>query len=322
MKRFVEGEERRQSLLLPDSLDHYVTEDNPVRVVEVFIDELDLGALGFEGMQPAATGRPAYRASTMLKIYLYGYLNRVQSSRRLDRAPHFRQGSTTTSGCAQAEATVFEEVAAKACVSKALMYKHFADRVDLLRASAAREYDILRGRGIDRPQRAGLSLQEAIRLGNVHAFQNLHDRGPLLRMIFSDPALAKRFGGQDREERGGMTRHYAWRIAPAYAVPEDLAFMVTLLTINAAFGAGRALKRYEVYPKEAADHGVKDHGTEPDHLPPRPSRPRHPRPAGKAERPEPRAAGRNGLGVQHSRRRSGMPRDRAFGRGAQLLRRP
>jgi transposase len=85
MKRFIEGEDRRQSLLLPDSLDDYVTEDNPVRVVEVFIDELDLGALGFEGMQPAATGRPAYHAATMLKIYLYGYLNRVQSSRRLER---------------------------------------------------------------------------------------------------------------------------------------------------------------------------------------------------------------------------------------------
>ena len=85
MGRFVEGEDRRQSLLLPQSLDDYVTEDNPVRVVEVFIDELDLGALGFEGVQPAATGRPAYHPSTLLKIYLYGYLNRVQSSRRLER---------------------------------------------------------------------------------------------------------------------------------------------------------------------------------------------------------------------------------------------
>lgn len=85
MKRFVEGEDRRQSLLLPDSLDDYVTEDNPVRVVDVFIAELDLSALGFEGMRPAVTGRPAYHPSTLLKIYLYGYLNRVQSSRRLER---------------------------------------------------------------------------------------------------------------------------------------------------------------------------------------------------------------------------------------------
>lgn len=85
MKRFVEGDDRRQSLLLPESLDDYVTEDNPVRVVEVFIDELDLGALGFAGVQPATTGRPAYHPATLLKIYLYGYLNRIQSSRRLER---------------------------------------------------------------------------------------------------------------------------------------------------------------------------------------------------------------------------------------------
>ena len=85
MKRFVEGEDRRQAYLLPESLDDYVSEDNPVRVVEVFIDELDLRALGFAGVQPAVTGRPAYHPSTMLKLYLYGYLNRLQSSRRLER---------------------------------------------------------------------------------------------------------------------------------------------------------------------------------------------------------------------------------------------
>src|SRR5271169_4730693 len=85
MGRFVEGEDRLQSLLLPETLDDYLTEDNPVRVVEVFIEELDLAALGFEGMAPAATGRPAYHPATLLKIYLYGYLNRVQSSRRLER---------------------------------------------------------------------------------------------------------------------------------------------------------------------------------------------------------------------------------------------
>ena len=85
MKRFVEGDDRRQGYLLPEALDDYVAEDNPVRVVEVFIEELDLAALGFAGVQPAATGRPAYHPSTLLKLYLYGYLNRVQSSRRLER---------------------------------------------------------------------------------------------------------------------------------------------------------------------------------------------------------------------------------------------
>ena len=85
MKRFVEGEDRRQATLLPECLDDCVTQDNPVRVIEGFIDELDLGAVGFGGVVPEATGRPAYHPATLLKIYLYGYLNRIQSSRRLER---------------------------------------------------------------------------------------------------------------------------------------------------------------------------------------------------------------------------------------------
>jgi len=85
MKRFVEGEDRRQGALLPHCLDDYVTENNPVRVIEAFIDELDLATLGFDSVVPETTGRPAYHPATLLKIYLYGYLNRVQSSRRLER---------------------------------------------------------------------------------------------------------------------------------------------------------------------------------------------------------------------------------------------
>src|SRR5207237_1463148 len=81
----IDGEDRMQQALLPHSLEDYVGEENPVRVIEVFIDELDLAVLGFSGMTPAVTGRPAYHPSTLLKIYLYGYLNRVQSSRRLER---------------------------------------------------------------------------------------------------------------------------------------------------------------------------------------------------------------------------------------------
>ena len=80
MKRFVEGEDRNQVTLC---LDDYVGVDNPVRVIDVFIDELDLTGLGFEGVAPADTGRPAYHPSVLLKIYVYGYLNRLQSSRRL-----------------------------------------------------------------------------------------------------------------------------------------------------------------------------------------------------------------------------------------------
>ena len=85
MSRFIEGADRTQQTLLPPCLDDYVAEDNPVRVVEAFIEELDLAGLGFEGVAPAATGRPAYHPATLLKIYLYGYLNSIQSSRRLER---------------------------------------------------------------------------------------------------------------------------------------------------------------------------------------------------------------------------------------------
>src|SRR3546814_8982271 len=85
MKRFIEGKERSQFTLLPECLDDYIGEDNPVRVVDVFIDEIDLQSLGFSGVDPAATGRPAYHPAVLLKLYIYGYLNRIQSSRRLER---------------------------------------------------------------------------------------------------------------------------------------------------------------------------------------------------------------------------------------------
>jgi len=85
MKRFIEGEQRTQVTLLPACVDDYVSEDNPVRVVDVFVEQLDLRGLGFVGVEPAETGRPAYHPALLLKIYIYGYLNRIQSSRRLER---------------------------------------------------------------------------------------------------------------------------------------------------------------------------------------------------------------------------------------------
>src|ERR1700751_1370049 len=85
MHRFIDGEDRLQRTLPPNSLEDYVGPENPVRVIDIFIDQLDLAVLGFSGTTPAATGRPAYHPSTMLKIYFYGYLNREQSSRRLER---------------------------------------------------------------------------------------------------------------------------------------------------------------------------------------------------------------------------------------------
>src|SRR5271154_3169513 len=85
MTRFVVGDDRSQSRVFPERLDDYLGEDNPVRAIDVFVDELDLAGLGFEGGEPEATGRPAYHPATLLKIYIYGYLNRIQSSRRLER---------------------------------------------------------------------------------------------------------------------------------------------------------------------------------------------------------------------------------------------
>jgi len=84
MKRFIESADRNQATLFPERLDDYVGDDNPVRVIDAFVDALDLGALDFD-IVPEATGRPGYHPATMLKIYVYGYLNQVQSSRRLER---------------------------------------------------------------------------------------------------------------------------------------------------------------------------------------------------------------------------------------------
>jgi transposase len=85
MKRFVTGADRAQSTLLPECLDDFIDDSNPVRVIDAFVDALNLAELGFDGVEPAATGRPAYHPSVLLKLYVYGYLNRVQSSRRLER---------------------------------------------------------------------------------------------------------------------------------------------------------------------------------------------------------------------------------------------
>src|SRR6184192_645866 len=85
MRRFVEQADRGQWTLLPECLDDFIDESNPVRVIDVFVDALDLAEMSFEGVDPAATGRPSYHPAVLLKLYIYGYLNRIQSSRRLER---------------------------------------------------------------------------------------------------------------------------------------------------------------------------------------------------------------------------------------------
>lgn len=84
MKRFIEGRSRDQATLFPERIDDYIDEDSAVRVIDVFIDDLDISGLGFK-TEPNGTGRPSYHPTTMLNIYVYGYLNRIQSSRRLER---------------------------------------------------------------------------------------------------------------------------------------------------------------------------------------------------------------------------------------------
>jgi len=85
MKRFIEGADRGQTTLLPECLDDFIDESNPVRAIDAFVEALDLAELGFDGVKPAETGRPAYHPAVLLKLYVYGYLNRVHSSRRLER---------------------------------------------------------------------------------------------------------------------------------------------------------------------------------------------------------------------------------------------
>jgi transposase len=85
MNRYIEGTDRSQVTLFPDRLEDWVEADNPVRVIDAFVDALDLNELGFERATAAATGRPGYHPAVLLKLYVYGYLNRVQSSRRLER---------------------------------------------------------------------------------------------------------------------------------------------------------------------------------------------------------------------------------------------
>ena len=93
MSRFIEGENRGQATLFPTRLDDYIADDNPVRFVDAFVDELDLKGLGFRRVEPRETGHPAYHPAMLLKLYIYCYLNRICSSRRhtLENSRHWHQ---------------------------------------------------------------------------------------------------------------------------------------------------------------------------------------------------------------------------------------
>ena len=96
MKRFVEGISRDQTTLFPEKLDDFIAEDNPVRVIDAFVEALDLRTLGFKDVDPGATGRPAYHSASLLNHYVYGYLNRIPSSRRFEREA---QRNATSNSC-------------------------------------------------------------------------------------------------------------------------------------------------------------------------------------------------------------------------------
>ncbi len=123
MKRFIQGEHRSQSTLLPESLDDYVSDTNSVRVVDVFVDELDLATLGFDGAISTDTGRPAYHPAALLKIYIYGYLNRIQSSRRLEREAQRNVELMWLTGCLMPDFKAIANFPAKlfvACAASSL----------------------------------------------------------------------------------------------------------------------------------------------------------------------------------------------------------
>ncbi len=88
MSHHIQGQGRHQVTFFPEALDDFVSEDNPVRVIDVFVNETDLNKLGFERVQAKNTSRPGYHPATLLKLYIYGYLNRIQSSRRLEKESH------------------------------------------------------------------------------------------------------------------------------------------------------------------------------------------------------------------------------------------
>jgi transposase len=88
MSEHIDGTHRKQTILFPDTLDQYIDEENPVRFIDAFVDSLDIEKLGFKHSSPCDTGRPSYNPSDLLKLYVYGYLNQVRSSRKLERECH------------------------------------------------------------------------------------------------------------------------------------------------------------------------------------------------------------------------------------------
>lgn len=145
-----------------------------------------------------------------------------------------------------------EDVAEDAKISKALVYKHFANREALIKALAEREFRALRGQGIaDLPK--SLPFEEALRTSNDRTFRYLEDRGPILRAMLGDREVARLLGSEDSDARKETVEFFVDRARRAYGLSPEAALICALLMVNAPFGAARALKRHKVDPLRASD---------------------------------------------------------------------
>lgn len=145
-----------------------------------------------------------------------------------------------------------ENVAARAGVSKPLVYKYFARREDLLKAMLEREYRYLGSRKLDvLPEE--VPLEPLIRASNKNAFTYLYDRGPIMRLLASDRGVAELLHQRQRDERNAITQHFIKRLMKTYGVPAEVAFICSVMTVNAPILSARALKRAGITPERAAE---------------------------------------------------------------------
>jgi AcrR family transcriptional regulator len=145
-----------------------------------------------------------------------------------------------------------ESVAAQASISKALIYKYFPRRDDLLKALVEREYDYLRGRGLDVVPR-DVPFDDLVQRANLRSMEYLYERGPIMRLLASDRSVAGLVRRQDRDERGGITNYFVKRLMQVYGLPREVASICAIMTVNAPILSARALKRSGISARRAAE---------------------------------------------------------------------
>jgi AcrR family transcriptional regulator len=145
-----------------------------------------------------------------------------------------------------------ESVAVQASISKPLIYKYFPRRDDLLRAIVEREYTHLRGRGLDVVPR-DVPFDELVQRANLRSMEYLYERGPIMRLLASDRSVAGLVQRQDRDERGGITEYFVKRLMQVYGLPQEVASVCAIMTVNAPILSARALKRSGISARRAAE---------------------------------------------------------------------